>query len=230
MSVNPLIMKAKVLLVLFLMMSALNGIPQVTITQSTSLLSEPSLTSKKISIVFEGESVSLVEQSGDFWKVSYNKKVGFVHQSCLSNFSVQGKQSVEGGSNPGQTGNSGFIGKGGNIGSKGTPVTIAMIGKNYFYNDKQVTKQEFGTVLSGDPASAPFYSKYKFYNTIGYVAQGGITVVGMAIGVITLGPMLYIAPVAGFFANLPFIFIASRNLNEAIDAFNSSHSGEYLPD
>jgi len=60
-------MKKNFLLLLVLAMFSLIGYSQVTVKQSSSLLVEPSLTSKKIATAFEGDPVTLLEQTGKFW-------------------------------------------------------------------------------------------------------------------------------------------------------------------
>jgi hypothetical protein len=78
----------KKLLILFCLIFAGIGMVsgQVNVTSSTGLFEEPSLKSKRITTVVEGEKVTLGEKTGDFWKVSIGGKIGYIHKTCLSNY------------------------------------------------------------------------------------------------------------------------------------------------
>jgi hypothetical protein len=78
----------KYLLLLVLLLACIsmaNG--QIKVTTSTGLFEEPSLTSKRITTIMEGEAVTLGEKKGEFWFASFKKHSGYIHESCLSNFS-----------------------------------------------------------------------------------------------------------------------------------------------
>jgi hypothetical protein len=79
-------MKKQAFLIMLLAFFCLAGFSQTVVTQNTGLMAEPSLTSKRVTTAYEGDQVTLIEKSGEFWKITCNKKTGFIHGSCLSNY------------------------------------------------------------------------------------------------------------------------------------------------
>jgi hypothetical protein len=79
-------MKKITCLVFGLFIFGMVGYSQITVRQSTGLMGEPALTSKRLATVYEGEQVTVIEKSGAFWKVDYKGKIGFIHETCLSNY------------------------------------------------------------------------------------------------------------------------------------------------
>jgi hypothetical protein len=60
---------------------------QTKITVATALYEKPDLTSKRVvSLIYEGTSVQLGQQVGDFWEANYKGKSGYVHKTCLENY------------------------------------------------------------------------------------------------------------------------------------------------
>jgi hypothetical protein len=76
-------MKRLLFFLLLLSTSIIWGFCQTKVTTSTGFLQEADLTSKRISTVVEGEIVTLGQQVGDFWEVTYKNKKGYIHKSCL---------------------------------------------------------------------------------------------------------------------------------------------------
>ena len=88
-------MKKIILLCCLLLATFGIALGQVLVTTSTGLLTEPSLSSRRITTLLQGQSVTLNEKTGDFWKVVVGRKTGYVHQSCLSNYTDTVKTEVK---------------------------------------------------------------------------------------------------------------------------------------
>ena len=88
-------MKKLIILVSLCLLGIPMVIGQVTVTTSSGLYEEPSINSKRIATAFEGQTVVLGEKSGEFWKVTIQKKTGYIHETCLSNFSKPTTKAAE---------------------------------------------------------------------------------------------------------------------------------------
>ncbi|MFH0783396.1 MAG: SH3 domain-containing protein [Pseudomonadota bacterium] len=60
-----------------------SSLPKATITQSTTMMAEPSVMSDSICDIPNGTTVALLEEKSNFFKILFNNKEGFVHSNFI---------------------------------------------------------------------------------------------------------------------------------------------------
>ena len=218
------------------------GYSQVTITQNSSLLKEPSLTSKVIATAFDGDPVTLIEHTGKFWKVDYQKKTGYIHEICLSNYIAPSKkeqdksnvveqiqekpQSVTDKTVPEKTG----VSQSTQAQTKDRIIWDKQA-KVYYQNNKPLPPKVLSDMLLANPESADVMKLANKNIKIATIsACGGLVLlvadlIPLWLSLDDIGIAMGFIGLAGVVGSLPIAIVGRVQQRMAIKAYNSSYKG-----
>lgn len=214
-------MKKQVFLIFFMAIFSLAGFSQTLVTQSTGLMAEPSLTSKRIATVLEGDKVALIEKSGEFWKVTCNMKTGFIHGSCLSNYVDPNKKEMK---EP--AADKAVTGKSVTTPTVMDSAIIVTGARNLlYYNGRLLTVPELKALLITNPEAKEKWKTRNFLYISGLVLAGtGGGVIGANLGSGNMGMVLLGVGIGG--VGLVFAVLSDRAQKAAISIYNQGITGK----
>ena len=213
-------MKKYALFLIILVMFSVIGYSQITITQNSSLLKEPSLTSKVITTAFNGDSVTLIEHTGKFWKVDYQKKTGYIHETCLSNYIAPSQKEPDKTIACEQIQEKPQSVTDKTVSEKTTVGQIELKKGVYCLNDKPLKNKELKKLLKSNSECIVELRTYQMVSAIGLSGQIIVSVIGIA----TLDPVLStVFILGGLAANIGFTALfGGPSLKKAIEIYNKS--------
>jgi hypothetical protein len=213
-------MKKNVCLILMLAIFSLAGFSQVTLTQSTGLMDQPSLTSKRITVAIEGDQVDLIEKSGEFWKVTYKRETGYIHESCLSNYIATKLKEEE---NPVKV-----IEEAQPVVQDSAEIVIDSKGK-LMYKGAYLTSPQLKKIISTNPAAKSALQSGTFLYYLGLVSagvSGGILGTELGSGKVTSTGLVLTGVFLG--AGIGAVLLSSKQFKKAVQIYNQDirlHNG-----
>ena len=219
-------MKKKVVLILAMAMFTLAGFSQIVITQSTGLMAEPSLKSKRLATVFEGDKVTLFEKSGEFWKINVDKKTGYVHETCLSNYADPNKKDEK--MAVAQDVTVGKVATGQAVTLSATPDSALIVfgPKNRLYYQGKLLKEAGlkALLITNPEANAKWQARNVLYISGLVLAGVGGGIVGGSLGSGNIGAVLIGVGVAG--AGIGCAALSDGLTKKAINIYNQGIAGK----